>query len=213
MKPIWDQFKTNWNQFELKSKKIEINWNLFEINSKSIVNKFNNSNQIEINWHQFEINWNQFNINSKWNWTQLEIKSKSNEIHLIPIQNQLKSIEINLKPIQHQLKLCSNILFRTPTTQISTLFRHQKLFGKISHTNQDPTLLYMPSCYCKAVWYWSQHHFRRRWTGIKCNTHTHTLDKKWSFIGSVGNWIPYMHNPTRPRTKGVLYEVIIEISV
>ena len=28
----------------------------------------------------------------------------------------------------------------------------------------------------------------------------HTLDKKWSFIGSVGNWIPYMHNQTSPRS-------------
>ena len=29
--------------------------------------------------------------------------------------------------------------------------------------------------------------------------HTHTLDKNWSIIGSVGNWIPCMQNQTSPR--------------
>ena len=33
------------------------------------------------------------------------------------------------------------------------------------------------------------------------STHAHTLDKKWSFSGSVRNRIPYMQNQTRPSTK------------
>ena len=49
--------------------------------------------------------------------------------------------------------------------------------------------------------------FPLEWSIMLCNTTwalelalvnlrsiRHTLDKKWSFIGSVGNWIPYMHN-------------------
>ena len=41
--------------------------------------------------------------------------------------------------------------------------------------------------------------------------HSHTLDKKWSIIGSVGNWIPSMQNQTSLRYLGVLFEVIIGI--
>ena len=52
---------------------------------------------------------------------------------------------------------------------------------------------------------------QKDWQKSDTHTHTHTLDKKWSIVGSVGNWIPCMQNQISPRYQGVLFEVIIGI--
>ena len=124
-KPIQNQLKSIWNQFEINLKSI---WNQFEINSKSIEI---NSKSIDINLksiqYQLKSNWNQFEIDSKSIQNQLESIKKS--IYLKSIQNQLKSIQNQLKSIENELTFCSNILFRIVTMKILTLKRHPKLFG------------------------------------------------------------------------------------
>ena len=59
----------------------------------------------------------------------IEINLESIEINLTSNWHKLKSIEINLKSIQNQLNICSNILFRIVTMQVSTQFRRHFFWG------------------------------------------------------------------------------------
>ena len=57
-----------------------------------------------------------------------------------------------------------------------------------------PTVMeHLPSSSSKA---WRHHALLLE---QRVDTHTHTLDKNWSIVGSVGNWIPCKHNQTSLR--------------
>ena len=68
-----------------------------------------------------------------------------------------------------------------------------------------------PSWEPKIVTVTTELHHRQAAAGCWESWHRHTLDKNWSFIGSVGNWIPCKHNQTSRRYQSVLFEVSIGI--
>ena len=105
----------------------------------------------------------------------------------------------------------------TLVTHLShTTFTHHLCYTP-SFTYRRGTWRHQPS-FCVASVALGDIHFRFAWqawhfwhTTLSHAHLCHTLDKKWSFIGSVGNWIPCKHNQTSRRYQGVLFEVSIGI--
>ena len=118
-----------------------------------------------------------------WSCTSVRLLPSSRHPSAAYTHTQLTYTQLTHTPLTH-----------TPLTH--TPLTHTQLTH--THTNTTDTYTYT---YTYTYIY--------TYTYTDTYTHTHTLDKKWSFIGSVGNWIPYMQNQTRPRTKGVRYEVFI----
>ena len=227
LKSIQNELKSIWTQVKIELKSIETNLRSIQNELKSIWIQV--KKKIEINLKSIQ---NQLEINSI---IQIKLKSidinlKSIEINSISIQNE---IELNLKSSQNQMK-STWYQFKINWNQLKSIWNQfninwnyvrtyysgprQRKFPHYSGTKnclgRFPTLIRIQHyCTCQVA--------TARQCDIGVNiifavveqgsnaTRTHTLDKKWSFIGSVGNWIPYMHNQTRPRTKGALYEVFI----
>ena len=108
----------------------------------------------------------------------------------------------------------------THTQLTHTLLTHTHT--QLTHTHNFLHTTFLNTTYSHKTYshttYTHTHHLpTHNLLSHKLLTHTthklHTLDRNWSFIGSVGNWIPYMQNQTRLRTEGVLYEVFIGNSV